>query len=36
MIYTYYDKIYTILGIGRAPPGPRAPRAWYQAFLEQA
>jgi hypothetical protein len=21
MIYTYYDKIYTVPGIGRAPPG---------------
>jgi hypothetical protein len=39
MIYTYYDKIYTVPGIGRAPsglPGPRAPPAWYQALPEQA
>jgi hypothetical protein len=39
MIYTCYDKIYTVLGIGRAPPGlpgPRAPPAWYQALPEQA
>jgi hypothetical protein len=39
MIYTYYDKIYTVPGTGRAPPGlpgPRAPPAWYQALPEQA
>jgi hypothetical protein len=39
MVYTYYDKIYTVLGIGRAPPGlpgPRAPPAWYQALPKQA
>ena len=39
MVYTCYDKIYTVLGIGRAPPGlpgPRAPPAWYQALPEQA
>jgi hypothetical protein len=39
MIYTCYDKIYTVPGIGRAPPGlpgPRAPPAWYQALPEQA
>ena len=39
MIYTCYDKIYTVLGTGRAPPGqpgPRAPPAWYQALPEQA
>ena len=38
-IYTCYDKIYTVPGIGRAPsglPGPRAPPAWYQALPEQA
>jgi len=39
MIYTYYNKIYTVPGIGRAPPGLpglRAPSAWYQALPEQA
>jgi hypothetical protein len=39
MVYICYDKIYTVLGIGRAPPGlpgPRAPPAWYQALPEQA
>jgi hypothetical protein len=39
MIYTYYDKIHTVPGIGRAPlglPGPRALPAWYQALPEQA
>jgi hypothetical protein len=39
MVYTCYDKVYTVLGIGRAPPGlpgPRAPPAWYQALPEQA
>src|ERR1700733_9817319 len=39
MVYTCYDKIYTVLGIGHAPPclpGPRAPPAWYQALPEQA
>jgi hypothetical protein len=39
MVYTCYDKIYTVLSIGRAPPGlpgPRAPPAWYQALPEQA
>jgi hypothetical protein len=39
MIYTYYDKIYTVPGIGRAPPGLpglRTPPAWYQALPEQA
>jgi hypothetical protein len=39
MIYTYYDKIYTVPGIGHAPPGlpgPKAPPAWYQALPEQA
>jgi hypothetical protein len=39
MICIYYDKIYTVPGIGRAQPGLpglRAPSAWYQALPEQA